>query len=137
MYMNSNLRKVLLPCIALLLTSIPAIAHHSVQAEFTINKKTTMTGVITKIDWINPHSYFYFESKDANGNVEKWTGESYPTGFFHRAGITRTTFTVGDTVTVVMYLAKDGTKNYGWIHTMKLPSGRMITFDNNDEPSNE
>lgn len=135
--MKCNLQKVLLASIALLLTSIPVVAHHSVQAEFKINQSTTVTGVITKIDWINPHTYFYLDAKDQNGNVQKWTGESYPTGFFHRAGITRNMFSVGDTVTIVMFLAKDGTKNYGWIHTMTLPSGRKITFDNNDAPSNE
>jgi hypothetical protein len=134
---NGNLQRLLLGCIALLFTSLPAIAHHSVQAEFKINNKTTMTGVITRIDWINPHTYFYLEAKDPNGDVQKWTGESYPTGFFHRAGITRNMFNIGDTVTVVMFLAKDGTKNYGWIHTMTLPSGRTITFDNNDQPSNQ
>jgi hypothetical protein len=137
MAMNRNLQRVVVACVALLLTSIPAIAHHSVQAEFKINQKTTVTAVITRIDWINPHTYFYLDAKDADGTVQKWTGESYPTGFFHRAGITRNMFNVGDTVTIVMFLAKDGTKNYGWIHTMILPSGRTITFDNNDQPTNE
>ena len=122
----------LLTGIALLVAAIPVLAHHSVQTEFKINQPVTLTGVVTKIDWINPHSYFYLDVKDANGDVTKWSAESYPTGFFHRAGITRGMFNVGDTLTVVLFLAKDGTK-MGWMHELTLPSGRKIIFDNNDE----
>lgn len=126
--------KLMLVCLAMLSIAGPVLAHHSVQAEFKINNKTTITGVLTKIEWINPHSYFYVDVKDDGGNVTKYSGESYPTGFFHRAGITRDMFKVGDTVTMVLFLAKDSSiSRTGWIHELTLASGRKITFDNNDE----
>jgi hypothetical protein len=132
--MTPTARRVLLVCLAMLSIAVPVLAHHSVQAEFKINNKTTVTGVLTKIEWINPHSYFYVDTKDDKGNVTHWSGESYPTGFFHRAGITRNMFNVGDTVTMVLFLAKDSSiARTGWIHELTLPSGRTITFDNNDE----
>ena len=132
--MKSASRRVLLVCLAMLSVAIPVLAHHSVQAEFKIDNKTTITGVLTKIEWINPHTYFYVDVKDDKGNVTQWSGESYPTGFFHRAGMTRDLFKVGDTVTMVLFLAKDPTEpRFGWMHEVTLPSGRTITFDNNDE----
>src|SRR5260370_38981743 len=75
---------VLLGGFALLLTTIPVLAHHSIAAEFDTRDTVTLTGVFTKIDWINPHIYFYFDAKDDSGNVPNWAMESYPTGFFHR-----------------------------------------------------
>jgi len=71
---------------ALLLTAIPVLAHHSIAAEFDTRDTVTLTGVFTKIDWINPHIYFYIEAKDDSGNVTKWAMESYPTGFFSPRG---------------------------------------------------
>ena len=131
--MQSTFHRVLLVCVAMLSMAIPALAHHSVQAEFTFHE-TTITGVLTKVEWINPHTYFYLDVKDDQGNVTQWSGESYPTGFFHRAGMTRDLFKVGDTVTMVLFLAKDPTEpRFGWMHEVTLPSGRTITFDNNDE----
>jgi hypothetical protein len=81
---------------ALLLTAIPVLAHHTIAAEFDTRETVTLSGVFTKIDWINPHIYFYLDAKDDSGTVTKWAMESYPTGFFHRAGITRDLFKVGD-----------------------------------------
>jgi uncharacterized protein DUF6152 len=131
---RSSLR-LLLGSFALLLTTIPAVAHHSIAAEFDTRDTVTLTGVFTKIDWINPHIYFYIDAKDDSGNVTRWAMESYPTGFFHRAGITRDLFKTGDTVTVVLYRPKDGTRNMGYLKEMTLPSGRKIEFDNGRPPS--
>jgi hypothetical protein len=86
--MKSTSRRIVLVCAAMLLVAIPVLAHHSVQAEFNFHE-TTITGVLTRVEWINPHTYFYLDVKDDKGNVTQWSGESYPTGFFHRAGLTR------------------------------------------------
>jgi hypothetical protein len=132
--MKSTFHRVLLVCVATLSMAIPVLAHHSVQAEFKIDNKTSITGVLTKVEWINPHTYFYVDVKDAQGTVTEWSGESYPTGFFHRAGMTRDLFKVGDTVSMVLFLAKDPSEpRFGWMHEVTLPSGRKIVFDNNDE----
>jgi hypothetical protein len=133
--MNRTFWGVVLGSFALLLTSIPALAHHTIAAEFDTRDTVTLTGVLTKIDWINPHIYFYIDAKDEGGNVAKWAMESYPTGFFHRAGITRDLFKIGDAVTVVLYRPKDGTRTLGYLKEMTLPSGRKIEFDNGRPPS--
>ncbi len=133
--MNRTFQRVLLGGFALLLTTIPALAHHTIAAEFDTRDTVTLTGVFTKIDWINPHIYFYIDVKDDTGAVTKWAMESYPTGFFHRAGITRDLFKIGDTVTVVLYRPKDGTRYLGYLKQMTLPDGRKIEFDNGRPPS--
>ena len=126
---------VLLGSFALLWATIPALAHHTIAAEFDTRDTVTLTGTFTKIDWINPHIYFYIDAKDDGGAVTKWSMESYPTGFFHRAGITRDLFKIGDTVTVTLYPPKDGTRNLGYLKEMILPGGRKIEFDNGRPPS--
>jgi hypothetical protein len=133
--MKHTFPRVLAGSFGLLLTAIPALAHHTIAAEFDTRDTVTRTGVFTKIEWINPHIYFYIDAKDDSGSVTTWAMESYPTGFFHRAGITRDLFKIGDTVTVVLYRPKDGTRNLGYLKELTLPGGRKIEFDNGRPPS--
>jgi hypothetical protein len=133
--MTHGFRVALLGGLGFVLTALPVLAHHTIAAEFDTRQTVTVTGVFTKIDWINPHIYFYLQAKDQSGNATKWALESYPTGFFHRAGITRDLFKVGDTVTVTLYRPKDGSRNLGYLKEMVLPSGRKIEFDNGRPPS--
>ena len=125
--MKRNFRAILLAACALLAT-LPALAHHSFQAEFDANKAVTLKGTISKIDWINPHIYFYLDVKDDSGKVTNWTLESIPTGFMHRAGLTRGDFMIGDSVTVLAYRAKDGTRAFGWVQELTFASGRKVAF---------
>jgi hypothetical protein len=102
-----------------------------------------LKGTLSKIDWINPHIYFYLDVKDDAGKVTNWTLESIPTGFMHRAGLTRDDFVLGDTVTVLAYRAKDGTKAFGWVQEFTFPNGRKVAFGatrpapENDESSSK
>ena len=125
-----KVRAVLLAGYALLAT-LPALAHHSFQAEFDANKAVTLKGTLSKVDWINPHIYFYLDVKDDGGKMTTWTLESIPTGFMHRAGLTRDDFVIGDTVTVLAYRAKDGTRAFAWVQEFTFANGRKVAFGAN------
>lgn len=125
--MKGSFSLVLLASFALLAT-LPVLAHHSFQAEFDAAKPVTLKGTLSKIDWINPHIYFYLDVKDDDGKVTNWTLESIPTGFMHRAGLTRSDFNIGDAVTVLAYRAKDGTRAFGWVQEFTFPNGRKVAF---------
>jgi len=121
--------------IALLVFAMPAFAHHSFAAEFDGSKTLTLTGTITKVDWINPHTYFYVDVKDDSGNVANWSIESYPTGTLRRAGVTKSMFVIGQTVTVQINPAKDGTKTLGSLRHVKFQNGDEMNFKNISDPS--
>jgi hypothetical protein len=93
-----------------LLAVTPAMAHHSFAAEYDGKKPITLKGVVTKVDWMNPHVYFYMDVTEDNGNVSNWAFEMGPPNGLQRSGWTRNTMKVGDEVTVDGTMAKDGSK---------------------------
>jgi len=93
-----------------LLAVAPAIAHHSFAAEYDSKKPVTLKGIVTKVDWMNPHVYFYLDVKDDQGNVTNWALEMGPPTLLAKAGWNRNTMKVGDEVIVQGILAKDGAK---------------------------
>ena len=108
-----------------------AFAHHSVQAEFDVNKKVTLTGNVTKVEWINPHSYITIEVKDAaSGKDEHWAFEMAGPGALRKAGLSREDrggLKPGDPVTITALAAKDGSTN-GFLQQIKFPDGRVFSF---------
>jgi hypothetical protein len=124
----------LMAVLGLLISGVPALAHHSVQAEFDLNKPLTITGVVTKVEWINPHSYLYLDVKDDSGNVKHWAFEMAGPGALRRAGLSRADrggLKAGDTVTINAVAAKDGT-DAGLIKDVTLPDGRKFTIWTSD-----
>ena len=85
------------------------IAHHSFSAEFDANNKIELKGVVTKIEWMNPHTYFYIDVTEPDGKVVNWGLEMGSPNGLMRAGWTRNTLKVGDVITVEGSRAKDGT----------------------------
>ncbi len=86
----------------------PAMAHHGFAGQFDIKKPTTLVGTVTKIEWMNPHIYFYIDVKDNSGKVANWMIEGPSPNGLLRAGWRKTSVRPGMEVTVEAYLAKDG-----------------------------
>ena len=82
--------------------------HHAFSAEYDVDQVLEVTGVVTKVEWTNPHVRFYVDVKDANGSVTSWDFELQSVNTLTRAGWTRNALQAGDVVTVVGYLARNG-----------------------------
>jgi hypothetical protein len=92
---------------ALLLAAIPVAAHQTFAAAYDASATITLTGVVTKVDWSNPHAYIYLDVKDESGKVVNWGMEGYPPNTLTRTGFTRDIVKVGDTITITGYRARD------------------------------
>lgn len=92
----------------LLTVSWPARAHHSFAAEYDSTKTVMVKGTIQKLEWVNPHAYFWVDVKDENGKITSWAFESLSPNALARQGWNRNSLKRGEEVTVEGYLAKDG-----------------------------
>jgi len=113
------------------LSATSLAAHHSFDAEYDSNKPITITGVVTKVDWANPHAFVYLDSKASTGDVKRYKIEMGPPYALVRGGWKRDTLKIGDTVTVEnAALAKDGSDAAGSMPStqMRLSSGQKLTM---------
>jgi len=114
-----------LAAIVAMVLAIPTLAHHSFSAEFDGSKLIELKGVVTRIEWTNPHVYFYLDVKDDKGNTTNWGCEAASPGSLHRQGWSRDSLKVGDQVIVGGYPARDGSK-LADARRVTLPDGRRI-----------
>jgi hypothetical protein len=106
--------------VALLLLTADSYAHHSFAAEYDGNKPVKVTGKVNRVEWQNPHIWFYVEGKDEiSGRTAVWGFSAAPPGMLARRGIKKDALKIGDTITVEGFLAKDGSPN---------GSGGRVTF---------
>jgi hypothetical protein len=113
--------------LALCVTTMPARAHHSFAAEWDSTKCRDFTGTLTRLDWQNPHPYFYMDVKDASGKVEHWSFQAYSPVTLRRNGTDRQVFldNIGKEVWVRGCLAKNGTPHAAAAGTLKFSDGEL------------
>jgi hypothetical protein len=106
--------------LGLLIGTAPLLlAHHSFAAEYDSNQPVKVTGTVTRVDWQNPHIWFFVDVKDAQGKVTNWGFSGGPPGVLQRRGISRNSLKAGDEVVVEGFRARDGSNN---------ASGGKVTF---------
>ena len=122
--MNDRTPGLLAACFAVLMVA-PLLAHHSAAAEYDLDKTVRLQGVVTKVEWTNPHVYVYIDVKDANGQMVNWavSGAS-PIGLY-RDGIRKDSLKVGDSVTVVGFPART-VEHLANIKSIVLADGRTM-----------
>jgi hypothetical protein len=121
----------------LLACGLPLLAHHSFAAEFDADKTVTLQGVVSKVDWINPHIFVYVDVKDSAGKITTWELQSLPPLFFRGSGLTKDVLLSNkQEVTFTANPAKDGTRAYGFMTKLSYPDGHVFSMSPRDaDPS--
>lgn len=103
----------------------PAFAHHSLASEFDEGKPLTLQGVITKVEWLNPHVYIYIDVKNRAGTATTWSLETLPPPTLRRGGLHKDMLGAGQTVTVVAYQAR-ATPNLAFLRKITFADGHEV-----------
>lgn len=131
------MRHAFLVCVAamgLLWSAGPAIAHHGFAAEFDTSKRLNLQGTVTKVEWKNPHTWFYVDVKNDDGTVSNWGFEMSSPNVLLRKGWTRDSLKIGDAVTVEAFRARDAT-HVGVAQSVTLTSTGQKLLTPQDAPN--
>jgi hypothetical protein len=116
----------------LIVTPSTLSAHHSFAAEYDANKKVTLKGKVTKVDWVNPHSWVHIDVTDADGKVTNWSCETAPPNILYRQGWRPNSLKEGDEVTIDGFAAKDATATMTATSVTLANGRRMLAGSNTD-----
>ncbi len=108
------------------LAAAPAsFAHHSVPGQFDMSKSVTLNGVVSQVDWVNPHIYVHLAVKENSGKTATWALGTLPTAMMRKAGLTKESLMgkPGEVVTIRAFPARDGTQHLGWIVRITYADG--------------
>jgi Family of unknown function (DUF6152) len=114
--------------LGLMLAAVPARAHHSMVAEFSMNKLITLRGTLTRMEWTNPHGWIYVDVKGADGRIENWAIETGNPHHMKQRGLTKEDFRPGSKVIVLGYKAKQDARR---------AAGMLITFTDREANGHE
>jgi hypothetical protein len=109
-----------------IMTGAGATAHHSISGQYDLDDRATLSGVIERVDWINPHAYVYLDVTETDGSVTKWALATVPLPMMRKAGLTREMLAgrEGEVVTIDVLPGLNGTKQ-GWIVKITYPDGHF------------
>jgi len=107
-----------------------ALAHHSVSGVFDTHKQIVLKGVISRVEWLNPHTFIHVDVKDTDGKITPWQVETLPPNWWRNAGIAKETIfskeTAGEVVTLNVYEAHDASKHLGYLLRITYADGHFI-----------
>ena len=112
--------------LAMLLSSMTAMSHHSFSAEFDVGRAVKITGTVTRTEWTNPHAWLHIDTVDNQGNVQSWAIEMLGINTLVRSGITPKTVKKGDVFTITGFGSRDGTNTANASSVTRTETGETL-----------